>query len=149
MRVTVSSVVRSSADRLFWLSQNYDRRLEWDVYLAEAYLLNNQSQAGIGIESFCRNKSGSSLTSKYISFSPPTHAAVEMTQGPWIIKRFGGTWRFRELTSGESEVRFIYNFTCRPEFLRWLLEPIVGIIYKRDMKRRLKAFKQWSEASAE
>lgn len=149
MRVTVSIVVNSTAERLFWLSQNYERRLEWDIYLAEAYLLHNEPQAAIGVESFCRNKSGSSLTSKYISFAPPTHAAVEMTQGPWIIQRFGGTWRFKEFRPGETEVRFVYNFTCRPAMLRGLIEPVVGLIYRRDMERRLEAFKIWAEANPE
>jgi ribosome-associated toxin RatA of RatAB toxin-antitoxin module len=69
-----------------------------------------------------------------------------MTDGPWVLKRFGGTWRFKELKPGETEVRFIYNFVCRPAILRGLVEPVVGLIYRRDMARRLKAFKIWSEA---
>lgn len=146
MRVIVSTVVHKSAESLFWLSQNYERRLEWDVYLSEACLLNHHMEAEVGVESFCKNKSGSSLTSRYIAFSPPTHATVVMTRGPWLLKTFAGTWRFRETLPGDTEVRFLYNFKCRPSILCWLIEPIVAFIYRRDMRRRLRAFKQWSEA---
>ena len=145
MRVSVSSIVARSAEELFWMSQDYKRRLEWDVYLSEAYLLDNKSVAAPGVESFCKSKGGSVLVSRYISFSPPTHAAVQMTKGPWVLAKFSGTWRFASLPDGRTEVRFIYNFKVRPVLLRWLLEPIVGALYRRDMRRRLKAFKTWSE----
>lgn len=146
MRVSVSSNIARPADALFWMSQDYARRLEWDEYLSEAYLLGAHSVAALGAESFCKNKGGSVLVSKYISFSPPTHAAVQMTKGPWVLRKFSGTWRFTNLPDGHTEVRFIYNFEARPLLLRWLLEPIIGVIYKRDMLRRLNAFKMWAQS---
>lgn len=145
MRVTVAMQINVPIERLFWYSQNYSRRLEWDNFLVEAYLLKGQTEAALGAESFCKSKSGSVLVSKYISFSPPTHAAVEMTKGPWVLSKFGGTWRFKQLSQRRTEVRFIYNFKCRPAVLKWLLEPIIGFAYKRDMTRRLLAFRHWAE----
>lgn len=145
MRVTVSASIAKSAETLFWLSQDYGRRLEWDVYLSEAYLLGGHDQPARGVESFCKSKNGSVLVSRYISFSPPTHAAVEMTRGPWVLRCFGGTWRFRAMEDGCTEVRFIYNFKARPAIMRWLLEPLIAIYYRAEMKRRLKAFKVWAE----
>jgi Polyketide cyclase / dehydrase and lipid transport len=145
MRVTVSTIVAQPAETLFWLSQDYARRLDWDAYLAEAYLLAGHTFAAVGVDSFCKSKSGSVLVSRYISFSPPTHAAVEMTRGPWVLQSFSGTWRFRPMESGRTEVRFIYNFKSRPAILRWLLEPLIAIHYRADMRRRLKAFKVWAE----
>lgn len=149
MRVTVSTVINRPAEELFWRSQDYSRRLEWDVYLSEAYLLDGQDKAGLGIESFCRNKSGSVLISKYISFSPPTHVAVRMTGGPWVLETFSGTWRFKHLADDRTEARFLYSFKCRPTLLRWLIEPIIGRVYKYDMRRRLAAFKAWAEEGAD
>ncbi|NRR34009.1 SRPBCC family protein [Oxalobacteraceae bacterium] len=148
MRVTVSLEIDVAEERLFWYSQDYSRRLEWDIYLADAYLLNGHTKAALGAESFCKNKSGAVIVSKYISFAPPTHAAVQMTAGPWILSKFGGTWRFKSLAQNRTEVRFIYNFTCRPVALAWLIEPIVGLVYKYDMRRRLAAFKRWTESLA-
>ena len=146
MRVTVSTIVAKPAETLFWLSQNYGRRLEWDTFLVEAYLLGGQTSAAVGVESFCKSKSGSELVSRYISFSPPTHTAVDMTRGPWILHSFSGTWRFRPMESGRTEVRFIYNFKSRPAFLRLVMEPLIAALYRRDMRRRLSAFKAWVES---
>jgi ribosome-associated toxin RatA of RatAB toxin-antitoxin module len=149
MRVSVSSIVAKPAETLFWLSQDYSRRLEWDKYLAEAYLVGHPSSAAVGVESFCKNRSGSVLVSKYISFSPPTHAAVQMTSGPWVLSKFGGTWRFDQLDERSTQVRFIYNFKARPAALKWLLEPLIGTLYRRDMQRRLAAFKRWAEQACD
>ncbi len=143
---SVSSIIAKPADVLFWLSQDYTRRLEWDKYLCEAYLLGGHEAAAVGIESHCKNRRGAVLVSKYISFCPPTHAAVQMTKGPWILSNFGGTWRFRPLPDGKAEVRFIYNFKARPALLGWLVEPLIAAFYRRDMRRRLNAFREWAQA---
>lgn len=147
MRVTSSVLVAKPAERVFMLSQDYERRLAWDNYLSEAHLLGGAKVAAVGVESHCKSRGGSVMVSKYIAYSPPSHAAVEMVQGPWIFSRFGGTWRFREV-SGATEVQFIYNFKVRPGWLRWLLEPIIGALYRRDMQRRVEAFKTWAENEA-
>ena len=95
MRVIASTVVAKPAEMLFELSQDYSRRLEWDTYLSEACLFGNTEQAAVGVESHCKSRAGSVMVSKYISYSPPTHAAVEMVSGPTALRQFGGTWRFR------------------------------------------------------
>lgn len=145
MRVSISSIIAKPAETLFWLSQDYSRRLEWDKYLSEAYLIGHPTAADVGVESFCKNRNGSVLVSKYISFSPPTYAAVQMTSGPWVLSKFGGTWRFESLDDGCTKVCFIYNFKARPKALKWILDPLISALYRRDMQRRLDAFKRWAE----
>ncbi|GKS83409.1 SRPBCC family protein [Acidovorax sp. SUPP1855] len=145
MRVSVAIEIHRPIARLFWDSQDYSRRLEWDSYLAQACLLDGRTEAAVGVRSFCKSKAGSGMESRYISFEPPTHAAVQMTQGPWILSKFGGTWRFKSLAERHTEVRFIYHFQCRPAALAWLVEPLVAWFYRRDMHRRLVAFKEWTE----
>ena len=86
MRVTTTVAVSRSAHELFSISQDYARRLEWDSYLCEAFLLGGAQQAGIGVRSHCRNRTGAVMVSRYISYAPPTHAAVEMVSGPRILE---------------------------------------------------------------
>lgn len=148
MKITVRDEIRRSQSELFDLSQNYDRRMEWDSYLSEAYLLHGATAAGTGIDSFCRSTSGAVLISRYVSYKPPVVAAVTMTQGPAVLQRFSGSWRFKPLGSTLTEVAFTYNFRTRPAWLRWLVEPVVAYFYRRDMIRRLAAFKAWAEAGA-
>lgn len=143
MKIEVSAVMDEDAQVLFWLSQDYGRRLEWDRYLVEARLLEDGVTADTGVLSYCRNRLGVGMTSRYVSFSPPTHAAVTMTDGPWILRSFAGTWRFKPLENGRTEVRFIYHFSTRIPVLRWVLEPALAAWYRRDMLRRPEAFGQW------
>ncbi len=147
MRVCVSCVIARPADVVFWLSQDYKRRLEWDPYLSEACLLGGHENAAVGADSYCKNHRGSVLASRHIPFSPPTHAAVQMTKGPWGLSSFGGTWRFQPLPDSRTQVRFIYHFRTRPAFLRWLAEPLIAAIYRRDMQRRLDTFSQWAQTA--
>ncbi|MGQ5525186.1 SRPBCC family protein [Chitinimonas sp. PSY-7] len=146
MKVTVSKEVRKSQAVLFHLSQNYMKRLKWDVYLSEAYLLDNASEAAIGIDSFCKSTSGTVMVSRYVSYKPPLVAAVSMVKGPTLLRSFSGSWRFKALGNESTLVTFTYNFKTRPTWLRWLIEPIVAYFYHRDMRRRLTAFKAWAES---
>jgi len=148
MKLVVRRDVRRSPADLFALSQDYQRRLEWDTFLDAAYLLHGAGEAALGVESYCRSRGGSVMVSRYVSFRPPHVAAVTMVQGPTLLRSFSGTWEFKALATGGTEVRFIYNFRLRPDGLRPVLEPVVAWIYRSQMNRRLAAFQRWAEAAA-
>jgi ribosome-associated toxin RatA of RatAB toxin-antitoxin module len=145
MKLVVQTHVAGAPETLFALSQDYARRREWDSFLAEAYLLHGAGQAGLGVESFCKSRGGSVMISRYVSYRPPRVAAVTMVQGPALLRSFSGTWEFGASVRGGTDVRFIYNFRLRPALLRPVLEPIVGRIYRSQMRRRLAAFRRWAE----
>ena len=84
-----SVVISASAAEVFDLIHDYDRRLEWDPFLRSAELLHGARKPGIGVSTYCaaRAKSGGvGMETIYISFKRPDVAAVEMTQGPWILR---------------------------------------------------------------
>lgn len=145
MKVTVSTFVQRSAEELFELSQNYERRLEWDNYLVAAHLLGDRDQAGVGVDSYCKSRSGQVMVSRYVSFKPPLVAAVSMVEGPWVLKEFSGSWRFTESAEQGTLVAFTYNLRTRPRFLHRLMEPMIVALYHRQMQSRLEAFKRWAE----
>ncbi|ULU27486.1 type II toxin-antitoxin system RatA family toxin [Dyella terrae] len=148
MKLVVHRRIAVRPDELFALSQDYGRRLEWDSFLQEAYLLHGAVQAAVGVESYCKSKGGSVMVSQYVSYRPPHVAAVTMTRGPALLHSFSGTWEFRAAPDGGTDVRFVYNFRLRPAWLRPLLEPLVARIYGSQMRRRLAAFQRWSEGGA-
>lgn len=145
MRISLSRTIQVERERLFRWSQDYTQRLEWDVFLSDAYLIH-RTVPGVGAEAFCRARSGATMVSRYISWCPPQVAAVEMVDGPKVLARFSGSWNFRESATGSTRVKFVYSFRTRPRWLRWLVEPLVGIIYLAQTRRRLDAFKRWAEA---
>ncbi|HDR9474826.1 SRPBCC family protein [Burkholderia multivorans] len=147
MRISVSRIVGVDRRRLFTWSQDYGRRLVWDSFLADAYLLDGMA-ADVGVDAFCRSQSGATMVSRYVSYRPPQVAAIEMVDGPSVLERFSASWDFTERAPDSTEVRFTYQFRARPGWLRWLLEPLIGAFYLTQTSRRLDSFKRWAEAEA-
>ena len=134
-------VIKSTPAALFRLSQDYDRRLEWDPFLRSAKLLGNAHQAGVGVRAVCVAKTGWAMETEYVSFNPPRTTAVKMTRGPWFLDRFSGSWHFDEVEPGHTSVSFRYNLQARPRWVAWLLMPIVARTFARDTRQRLEGLK--------
>lgn len=136
-----SIVIAATPAELFSLTQDYDRRLEWDPFLKSAKLVGGATTPGVGVRAYCVARSGLGMETEYVSFHPPRVTAVKMTQGPWIIDRFAGSWHFEEIAPGQTRVGFRYNLQAWPRWLSWLLTPILGWVFARDTRKRLAALK--------
>jgi ribosome-associated toxin RatA of RatAB toxin-antitoxin module len=133
--------IAASPDQLFVLTQDYQRRLDWDPYLRSAELVGGATETGVGVRAYCVAKSGLGMETEYVSYHPPRVTAVKMTKGPWVLASFAGSWRFEEVAAGLTRVGFRYHLRTRPWFLSWLLTPLVGRRFARDMGKRLVALK--------
>ncbi|AOK56809.1 SRPBCC family protein [Burkholderia stagnalis] len=147
MRISVSRIIGVDRRRLFTWSQDYARRLVWDSFLTDAYLLDGMT-ADVGIDAFCRSRTGATMVSRYVSYQPPQVAAIEMVDGPRVLARFSGSWNFTARAPASTEVKFTYHFRARPSWLRWLVEPLFAAFYLVQTRRRLDSFKRWAEAEA-
>ena len=107
--------------------------------------MNTENEPAIGVDSFCKNKKGMVMISKYISYNRPYVAAVTMIQGPWILKKFSGAWNVKYVNEHESELIFTYNFEIRGKLLGRLILPFIRYYFAREMEYRLKAFKCFIE----
>jgi len=130
---------------VFDLTQDYARRLAWDPYLVEAYLLDGADRAAVGVDAYCKNRSGSVMISRYIAFNRPETAAIQMIQGPFLLKRFSGAWNVKKVDDERSTLIFTYNFELKGGLLgRWLL-PVAVLVFSRDMRQRLRAVRAYLE----
>jgi Polyketide cyclase / dehydrase and lipid transport len=143
-----SVLISASPGDLFALSQDYDRRLQWDPFLKSAKLLVGTKAAGVGVRAFCIAHNGWAMETEYVAFNPPRTCAVKMTNGPCLIGRFAGSWRFEEISSGQTKVVFKYLVRARPAWLSWLITPIIGWLFARDTRRRLSALKAAAESES-
>jgi hypothetical protein len=134
-------VIAGSPADLFALTQDYKQRLRWDPFLSAAELCGGATAAGRGVRAYCIARNGLAMETEYVSFHPPRTCAVKMTQGPELIGRFAGTWRFEKVAPGRTRVSFRYHLRAAPAWLTWLLTPIVGWVFARDTRRRLMALK--------
>jgi ribosome-associated toxin RatA of RatAB toxin-antitoxin module len=87
------------------------------------------------------------METEYVTFEPPRVTAVTMTRGPAFLASFSGSWRFEPNDAGGTTVTFAYHFKSRPRWLRWLMEPILHSVFKRDTIRRLRALKHAAEST--
>jgi hypothetical protein len=138
----VTDVIPAPADDVFRLLHDYTRRLEWDTLLQAAYLLENCPEAGLGVKSVCKGKrrlGGIALMTEYISFRPPDVAAVRMINRPPFFDTFAATIRHESQADGSSRIKYNYNFTSRPRWLRFVLHPIMNFCFKMETKKRIAA----------
>ena len=141
MTFNQSIVIDADPAALFRLTQDYDRRLEWDPFLRSARLIGDAREPGVGVRALCVAKNGWAMETEYVSFDPPRVTAVKMTRGPWFLERFAGAWHFEEIAPGRTQVDLRYSLRVSPRWLSWLLTPIVSRVFARDTRNRLRALK--------
>ncbi len=134
--------IRVEREVLFNLTQDYERRLEWDRFLKEAALAGGDRWPFLGARAWCVARNGLGMESEYIAYDPPEVAAVKMTRGPAMLESFAGSWRFEEMGPGLTRATFRYHFETKPKWLRWLLNPMFYAIFLRETVGRLEALKR-------
>jgi ribosome-associated toxin RatA of RatAB toxin-antitoxin module len=140
-------LIHAPAEALFDLAQDYALRLEWDPFLREMRFLDGASVAAVGVKVWVRAWTGLTMTVEYISLDRPHVVAMKMLRGPWFFRAFAGTWRFVEQTSGTTEVVFRYAFETRWRggWSRWMLDPLIRVVFRRDIRARLRGLKRGAE----
>jgi hypothetical protein len=142
----VRDIIPASAGEVFALLHDYQRRLEWDTMLQEAYLTDGHSCAALGAVSVCRGKKvlgGFALKTRYISFRPPHVAAVRMLNRPPLFEEFAATIRHRDLDDGCSSIEYTFHFTARPKWLRPILHPLMRLLFALETRKRLWALRKF------
>lgn len=145
---SASQRIRAPSAVVFELLHDYNRRLEWDTLLQEAYLTDNWTAADLHATTVCRGRSilgGIAMKTEYVSFNPPHVAAVKLVNRPPFFETFAATIRHRDLDQNESEIEYIYTFTARPRWLQWLLHPIMNRLLQQETKKRLQSLARFLE----
>ena len=137
--------IQASSQALFALTQDYEHRLDWDPFLREARVLDAR-EVGVGVKTWCVAWFGPGMETEYVSLSAPRVAAVKMTRGPWFLERFAASWQFDEREPGVTLVTFRYYITIRPRWLKWVLEPVCTLVFRYEMRKRLRGLKRFVEA---
>ncbi len=136
----------ASCERVFDVIHDYDRRLDWDTLLTEAYLEPPFSMAEKGAVSLCRGKpilGGIGVRTIYISFDRGKVAAVKMINRPPFFQAFAASIRHIGISESASKVEYRFSFLARPSFLRPILHPIMQLFFGWETKKRLQALSDY------
>jgi hypothetical protein len=148
VRARVTEEIPASCTAVFDLVHDYERRLEWDTLLREAFV-EGGGAAGRGIVTVCRGRwliGGLSFRTRYVSFERGVVAAVELLNRPPLFDRWAASIRHHELGSERSRITYTYNFRARPRWLAFLLEPVLAFVFRWETRRRLAALRRALDA---
>lgn len=119
-------------------------RLRWDPFIRSQHFVDAE-HAAKDVLTFTRARLGLSMTSRYVSYRPPTSVGMTMERGPWFFATFGGGWRFeaasRNGVDGTQTV-WKYTYAIRPRWLRGAAEPMGQWLLDREIRARIAAFAQ-------
>ena len=116
-------------------------RRRWDRFIVEQHFLDDAVHPARGVRTFTRQRFGLAMTSRYVSYAPPTNVGMVMESGPWFFEKLGGGWRFDAIEDGSGTVAtWKYNFSCRPAWIAPLAEWIGSRVLGFEIRRRLDGF---------
>jgi hypothetical protein len=88
-----------------------------------------------------RAQGGIALRTRYVSFDRPKVAAVEMINTPPFFGKWAASIRHVDLGERESQVTYTYSFRAKPRVLRWIVEPIMAVVFRWETRKRLRALR--------
>jgi ribosome-associated toxin RatA of RatAB toxin-antitoxin module len=141
MRFEHTAHVAASPEVVFALTQDYALRLAWDPFLRRAELIGGAVTPAVGVRAWCVAKGGIGMETEYVSYTPPSIAAVKMTKGPWLLQAFGGAWEFTPDAVGGTRISFRYQLKTRPRWLAWAIEPMARAWFSRETRLRVRALR--------
>jgi ribosome-associated toxin RatA of RatAB toxin-antitoxin module len=110
LRLKASLSIDAEVETVFDFTQDYTKRLQWDTFLKRADLMEGALYPGIGVKAYCVAKNGLGMITEYITFNRPKVTAIKMKKGPYMFRSFTGSWTFKEIRPGQTEVIFLYSF---------------------------------------
>lgn len=137
MKFSKSLEIDCPREQIFDLTQDYERRLEWDPFLSKARLLGGALTPQLGAKALCVDHHGFSMEVVYVSYKRPEVAAVKMIRGPFFLSSFAGTWRFTEAGGGRTLVLFEYYYRLAWPFA--IVRRFVDAMFAREIAERLEA----------
>src|SRR6201995_555862 len=143
LKIEESILIQQPPETIFDFTQDYSKRLIWDTFLIKADLINGATAAAKGVRAYCVAKNRLGMVTEYITFNRPSVTAIKMTKGPFMFSSFVGSWRFKPLTGGTTEVIFTYSFTFRFPFV--LLAQLIQRHLRRNVRQRLADLKHHME----
>lgn len=138
--------INAAQDVVYRISQDYNVRFDWDPFPDRLEMLDGGDYlAERGKRVYVRSKLGLSMVVEFVQVNPPSRAAIAMVSGPLFLKKFAGTWIFQPLSSECTLAKFRYALEAKPALLRPLIEALAVAYFRRTVRKRLLALKQYCE----
>jgi len=150
-RESITRELPASCEAAFDLIHDYDRRLLWDSMLSRAEILDGSATAGKGVRTLCVatwRGAWLGMVTEYISFERGRVAAVKLVRPMPRFGRFAATIAHEPISADRSSVTYIYSFRSRPGLLRFILDPLLNMLLRREVRKRLSCLQSFLTAES-
>ena len=79
-----------------------------------------------------------SMRTKFISYDRPRLAAACMIGASFPFTRWAASMKHEPAGAGQSVMIYTYSIETGPPALRWLMEPVVNWVFRRQTMKRFK-----------
>lgn len=91
---------------------------------------------------------GLAMRTEFLSYRRPQLAAARMVGRAFPFTRWAASMKHEAADDGRSVMIYTYTIEAGPAPLRWLMEPIVNRIFKRQTIKRFERLRQFLATSA-
>jgi len=144
--------IDASCEEVFDVIHDYRIRLRWDTLLSKACMVEEGvGEAGVGVRTLCVGRAAFGrvgVETVYVSFQRGRVAAVKMTQGPWFLEDFAASILHATIPSPagvRSRVTYNLRIAARPKWLRFVMNPVLRLVFRVETGKRLEALKRYVE----
>lgn len=116
-------------------------RMRWDSLVKSTHILGEFECPHIGAIS---ENSGSgllrhlSMKTIFVSYSRPYLAAAKMMGSSFPFSKWAASMQHKKLDENSSLLTYTYTFEVAPRNLKWIIEPIVYLIFNYQTNRRFR-----------
>ena len=89
------------------------------------------------------------MRTQFVSYEPPRVAAATMLGRSFPFTRWAASMRHRAIAPHQSLLIYTYSFAVGPAVLRWVLEPIVKVIFDWQTRRRFARLRDFLSTHAD
>ena len=126
-------------------------RLRWDSLVASTQVESGAECPYVGAVTVNHGAGGLralSMRTRFVSFDRPHVAAATMVGASFPFRRWAASLQHRAASEGTSVLVYTYTFEVGPPALRWLLEPLVTLIFDRETRKRFERLRRFLAAHA-
>jgi ribosome-associated toxin RatA of RatAB toxin-antitoxin module len=116
LNATVKQEFLIDRERLFAISQDHNKRLEWDEYLVDISLQDKATSVAKGVKAATKTKDGVVMETVYTEVVVPSRIAVTMLNHSKIFKEFYGEWQYHDISEDQSSLTISYSYKLRFPF---------------------------------
>lgn len=153
-RRVIAIAIAAPPQRVFDVVHDYGVRTQWDTMLRSARMAGDQAPGKDAVAA-CSARwylGGLTFRTRYVTFNPPSLAAVTLVKPYFIFRNWSASIRHREVegsAGAASEVVYTLNLQCRPGWLARPMEVVAGRLFAIETRRRLGALKRYVEGTAD